>query len=65
MTDATPHQAAAKRAFADFLDDRKNSKNQIEFINPIIYHPTQHGVVRHLKHQRSHRPDADHSGTRT
>ena len=38
-------QAAAKRAFAEFLDDKKYSKNQIEFVNLIINYLTEHGVV--------------------
>lgn len=38
-------QAAAKRAFVDFLDDTRYSKNQIEFINLIINYLTEHGVV--------------------
>ena len=38
-------QAAAKQAFADFLDDQRYSKNQIEFINLIINYLTEHGVV--------------------
>lgn len=38
-------RAAAKGAFADFLDDRRYSKNQIEFINMIIDVLTDRGVV--------------------
>ena len=38
-------RAAAKEAFADFLDDARYSKNQIEFINLIINYLTEYGVV--------------------
>jgi type I restriction enzyme R subunit len=38
-------RAAAKAAFADFLDDKRYSKNQIEFVNLIINELTQRGVV--------------------
>ncbi|MFZ5814322.1 MAG: type I restriction-modification enzyme R subunit C-terminal domain-containing protein, partial [Bacillota bacterium] len=36
---------AAKRAFADFLSDTTVTANQIEFINLIIDHLTEHGVM--------------------
>ncbi|HEY1894076.1 MAG TPA: DEAD/DEAH box helicase family protein, partial [Chthoniobacterales bacterium] len=36
---------AAKAAFAEFLTDKKLSANQIEFVNQIIDHLTEHGVV--------------------
>ena len=38
-------RAAAKEAFAQFLDDKQYSKNQIEFVNLIIDYLTEHGVV--------------------
>ena len=38
-------RAAAKEAFAEFLDEERYSKNQIEFINLIINYLTDHGVV--------------------
>jgi len=38
-------RAAAKAAFADFLDDKRHSKNQIQFINLIIDELTERGVV--------------------
>jgi len=38
-------RAAAKEAFNDFLDDKRYSKNQIQFINLIIDYLTEHGVV--------------------
>jgi len=38
-------RAAAKEAFNDFLDDKRYSKNQIEFVNLIIDYLTEHGVV--------------------
>ena len=38
-------RAAAKEAFADFLDEKRYSRNQIEFINLIIDYLTEHGVV--------------------
>ncbi len=38
-------RAAAKAAFADFLDDKRYSKNQIEFVNLIINELTERGVV--------------------
>lgn len=36
---------AAKTAFADFLDDKRYSKNQIQFVNLIINELTERGVV--------------------
>ena len=39
-------QAAAKEAFNDLLDDRRYSRNQIEFVNLIIDYLTDHGVVK-------------------
>ncbi len=36
---------AAKRAFAAFFDGRPTTANQIEFVNVIINHLTQHGVM--------------------
>jgi type I restriction enzyme R subunit len=36
---------AAKAAFTDFLSDARYSANQIEFVNMIINHLTQHGVL--------------------
>ncbi len=38
-------RAAAKNAFADFLSGKTASGNQIEFVNQIIDHLTEHGVV--------------------
>ncbi len=38
-------RAAAKGAFAQFLDDKQYSKNQIEFVNLIVDYLTEHGVV--------------------
>lgn len=38
-------RAAAKAAFNDFLDEKRYSKNQIEFVNLIIDSLTEHGVV--------------------
>jgi type I restriction enzyme R subunit len=38
-------RAAAKAAFADFLDDKRYSKNQITFVNLIIDELTDRGVV--------------------
>lgn len=36
---------AAKAALADFLEGRTLSANQIEFVNLIVDHLTQHGVM--------------------
>jgi type I restriction enzyme R subunit len=36
---------AAKLAFAEFLDDKRYSKNQIEFVNLIINELTERGLV--------------------
>lgn len=36
---------AAKSAFADFLDDKRYSRNQIEFVNLIIKELTERGAV--------------------
>jgi type I restriction enzyme R subunit len=38
-------RAAAKAAFADFLDDKRYSKNQIQFVSLIIDELTDRGVV--------------------
>lgn len=38
-------RAAAKQAFAGFLDDKRYSKNQITFVNLIIDELTERGVV--------------------
>jgi type I restriction enzyme, R subunit len=38
-------RAAAKAAFTDFLDDKRYSRNQIEFVNLIIDELTDRGVV--------------------
>jgi len=38
-------RAAAKAAFADFLDDKRYSKNQIQFVSMIIDELTERGVV--------------------
>lgn len=38
-------RAAAKAAFAEFLDDKRHSKNQIQFVNLIIDELTERGVV--------------------
>jgi type I restriction enzyme R subunit len=38
-------RGAAKEAFADFLDGRTLTGNQIEFIDLIINHLTEHGVM--------------------
>lgn len=38
-------RAAAKSAFADFLDDKRYSKNQIQFVNLIIDELTERGIV--------------------
>ncbi|MBK7019182.1 MAG: DEAD/DEAH box helicase family protein [Candidatus Microthrix sp.] len=38
-------RAAAKRAFADFLDEKKYSKNQIAFVDLIINELAERGIV--------------------
>jgi type I restriction enzyme R subunit len=38
-------RAAAKEAFAGFLDDKRFTANQIEFVNLVIDHLTEHGVI--------------------
>ena len=38
-------RVAAKAAFAEFLDDKRYSKNQIKFVTLIIDELTEHGVV--------------------
>lgn len=38
-------RAAAKGAFAEFLDDKRYSRSQIEFVNLILDELTQRGVV--------------------
>ena len=36
---------AAKEAFAEFLDDKRYTANQIEFVSLVIDELTEHGVV--------------------
>ncbi|WP_419923710.1 DEAD/DEAH box helicase family protein [Candidatus Poriferisocius sp.] len=38
-------RAAAKQAFANFLDDKRHTRNQIEFVNLVIDYLTQHGAI--------------------
>ncbi|MEO1061338.1 MAG: DEAD/DEAH box helicase family protein [Actinomycetota bacterium] len=38
-------RAAAKRAFARFLDDKRYSRNQITFVNLVIDYLTEHGTI--------------------
>ena len=38
-------RAAAKRAFATFLNDKRYSLNQINFVNLVINYLTQHGTI--------------------
>ncbi|MCY4518478.1 MAG: DEAD/DEAH box helicase family protein [Acidimicrobiaceae bacterium] len=38
-------RAAAKRAFAKFLDDKRYSTNQIRFVEMVIDYLTEHGTV--------------------
>ena len=38
-------RTAAKQAFAQFLDDKRYTRNQIEFVNLVIDYLTQHGTI--------------------
>lgn len=38
-------RSAAKEAFAEFLDAKRYTANQIEFVNLVIDHLTEHGVI--------------------
>ena len=38
-------RGAAKAAFAGFIDGRTLSGNQLEFVNLIVDHLTEHGVM--------------------
>ena len=38
-------RAAAKRAFARFLDDKRYSRNQLTFVNLVINYLTEHGTI--------------------
>ena len=38
-------RAAAKQAFANFLDDKRYTHNQITFVNLVIDYLTQHGTI--------------------
>ena len=38
-------RAAAKRAFARFLDDKRYSRNQLTFINLVIDYLAEHGTI--------------------
>lgn len=38
-------RAAAKRAFAKFLDDKRYSRNQLTFVNLVIDYLTEHGAI--------------------
>ena len=39
------YRAAAKQAFAKFLDDKRYTRNQIEFVNLVINYLTEHGTI--------------------
>ena len=55
---------AAKEALAGFLDGKALSANQIEFVNLIVNHLTEHGVMeaRELYESPVHGPDAARAG---
>ena len=38
-------RTAAKRAFAKFLDDKRYTRNQIEFVNLVINYLTEYGTI--------------------
>jgi type I restriction enzyme R subunit len=38
-------RTAAKEAFTEFLDDKRYTANQIEFVNLVIDHLTEHGTI--------------------
>ena len=38
-------RAAAKQAFAKFLDDKRYTRNQIEFVNLVINYLTEYGTI--------------------
>ena len=40
-----PDREAAKQAFAGFLDGKTLNANQIDFVNLIVDHLTEHGVM--------------------
>jgi type I restriction enzyme, R subunit len=58
-------RTAAKEALAEFLDDKRYTSNQIEFVNLVIDHLTDHGVIEARRFYESpftdlcpHGPDA-------
>ena len=58
-------RAAAKEAFGEFLDDKRYTANQIEFVNLVIDELTEHGVIEPRRFYESpftdvspHGPDA-------
>ncbi|HSF61064.1 MAG TPA: hypothetical protein VLA69_05165 [Gaiellaceae bacterium] len=46
-------RAAAKEALAWFANDKTLSANQLEFVNLIVNHLTEHGVVPHRSRRRA------------
>ena len=57
-------RTAAKEAFADLLDEKRYSANQIEFVNLVIDHLTDHGVVEARRFYESPFTDLSPHGPR-
>lgn len=55
-------RAAAKEAFASFLDTHRYGVNQIEFVNIVINELTQNGVIEPLRFYQSPFTDVSPQG---
>jgi type I restriction enzyme R subunit len=55
-------RTAAKEAFADFLDETRYTANQIEFVNLVIDHLTENGVVEARRFYESPFTDVSPTG---
>ncbi|HUR18700.1 MAG TPA: DEAD/DEAH box helicase family protein [Acidimicrobiales bacterium] len=55
-------RSAAKEAFAEFLDDKRFAANQIEFVNLVIDHLTEHGFIEARRFYQSPFTDISPTG---
>lgn len=55
-------RSAAKEAFAEFLDAKRYGANQIEFVNLVIDHLTDHGVIEARRFYQSPFTDVSPTG---
>lgn len=55
-------RSAAKEAFAEFLDDKRYTSEQIEFVNLVIDHLTECGVIEAVRFYESPFTDISPTG---